>query len=69
MLDDNLNDAVERHELGGILSPVLGPRFAEFDKDGSNGLDEREILGAAPLLMGVMRQFVQRTPTAPQVRQ
>ena len=68
MLDGNLNDTVEKDELGGMLGPVLGPRFAEFDKDGSGGLDEREILAAAPLLMGVMRQLVQRSPTAPQTR-
>ena len=68
MLDGNLNDTVEKDELGGMLGPVLGPRFAEFDKDGSGGLDEREILAAAPLLMGVMRQLVQRSPTALQTR-
>ena len=65
MLDSNLNDSVEKGELGGMLGPVLGPRFTEFDKDGSYGLDEREILAAAPLLMGVMRQLVQRSPPAP----
>jgi hypothetical protein len=69
MLDGNLNDTVEKDELGGMLGPVLGPRFAQFDKDGSNGLDEREIFAAAPLLMGVMRQLAQRSPTAPQARQ
>ena len=69
MLDGNLNETVEKGELGGMLEPVLGPRFAEFDKDGSNGLDEREIFAAAPLLMGVMRQLVQRSPTVPQTRQ
>lgn len=69
MLDGNLNDTVENDELGGMLGPVLGPRFAEFDKDGSSGLDEREIFAAAPLLMGVMRQLAQRSPIAPQARQ
>jgi mono/diheme cytochrome c family protein len=57
-LDSNLNGGVERSELGGLLEPVLGPRFSDLDRNASGNLDGREIMSAAPLIMGVIRSLV-----------
>lgn len=46
MLDDNLDDKVQLAEIRGRLTPLLKPRFAEFDKNGDGGIDAEEIKAA-----------------------
>lgn len=46
MLDDNVDGKVQLAEIKGRLTPLLKPRFAEFDKDGDGGIDAEEIKAA-----------------------
>ena len=46
MLDDNVDGKVQMAEIKGRLTPLLKPRFAEFDKNGDGGIDAEEIKAA-----------------------
>ena len=46
MLDDNVDGKVQMTEIKGRLTPLLKPRFAEFDKNGDGGIDAEEIKAA-----------------------
>jgi hypothetical protein len=46
MLDDNVDNKVQLAEIKGRLTPLLKPRFTEFDKNGDGGIDAEEIKAA-----------------------
>jgi hypothetical protein len=46
MLDDNVDGKVQLGEIKGRMTPLLKPRFAEFDKNGDGGIDAEEIKAA-----------------------
>ncbi len=50
MLDDNVNDKLERAELKGRPGKVLAASFDRLDRDGDGAIDHKEFAAAAALM-------------------
>ena len=60
MLDDNLDDKVEKSEIKGRVASMINPRFAQIDTNKDDVLDFAEMKAAASFLPG----FGPRRPAA-----